>query len=212
MRRRLIRRLRDRGIRSERVLQAMNNVPRHFFLETAFLKWAYEDVAFPIDSDQTISQPYTVAYQTELLGVEAGDRVLEIGTGSGYQATVLAELGAEVYTIERHEQLYHKTKALLQRINYPQIHTIYGDGYRGLPDRQPFAGILVTAGAERVPDTLLDQLAVGGRLVIPVGKKRQQMRTYERLDNTRWQKQTHGAFRFVPFLPGVQPQEPPSDE
>lgn len=203
LRRKLIESVREKGIRSEAVLEAMGRVPRHFFLDKAFDEWAYQDTAFPIECDQTISQPYTVAFQTELLDVRPGMKVLEVGTGSGYQACVLAELGCRVYTIERHEPLYKLTSMLLKEIGYRQVRTFYGDGYQGLPRYAPFERILVTAGAPEIPQALLDQLAVGGKLVIPVGQgETQKMLLVTRTSDDQYDRQELGDFRFVPLLKG----------
>lgn len=203
LRRKLIESVREKGIRSEAVLEAMGRVPRHFFLDKAFDEWAYQDTAFPIECDQTISQPYTVAFQTELLDVRPGMKVLEVGTGSGYQACVLAELGCRVYTIERHEPLYKLTSMLLKEIGYRQVRTFYGDGYQGLPRYAPFERILVTAGAPEIPQALLDQLSVGGKLVIPVGQgETQKMLLVTRTSDDQYDRQELGDFRFVPLLKG----------
>lgn len=205
LRRKLIESIRQKGIRSEAILEAMGRIPRHFFLDKAFDEWAYQDTAFPIECEQTISQPYTVAYQTELLDVKEGTKVLEIGTGSGYQACVLAELGCKVFTIERHEALYKITSQLLKEIGYRQIRTYFGDGYLGLPRYAPFDRILVTAGAESVPEALKAQLAIGGRMVIPVGKgDTQKMLVIVRKEEDEYETLEMGDFRFVPFLKGTQ--------
>ena len=204
MRRRLIAELRKKGIRDEATLSAMESLPRHFFLEKAFEEHAYEDKAFPIAADQTISQPYTVAYMTELLGIKKGDRVLEIGTGSGYQAAILSLLGATVYTIERQEILYQQTRKLLDKLGFPTIRCFLKDGAHGLPEYAPFSKIIVTAGAPVVPDALKNQLAIGGILVIPVGEKEQRMVLIERKSETLFVEKTLDAFRFVPFLAGIE--------
>lgn len=197
--------VRDKGIRSEAVLEAMGRVPRHFFLDKAFDEWAYQDTAFPIECDQTISQPYTVAYQTELLDVRPGMKVLEVGTGSGYQACVLAEMGCRVYTIERHEPLYKMTSLLLKEIGYRQVRTFYGDGYQGLPRYAPFDRVLVTAGAPEIPQPLLEQLVIGGKLVIPVGEGEvQKMILIIRVSEDQYDRKELGDFRFVPLLKGKQ--------
>ncbi len=206
MRRRLVEQLRQKGIRDEAVLAAVDAVPRHLFLDKAFEEHAYEDKAFPIDCDQTISQPYTVAYQTVLLQVKKHDRILEIGTGSGYQAAILAELGARVYTIERQEALYLKTERLLRDLGYNKVRCFYGDGTSGLPAWAPFDKIIVTAGAPVVPEALKDQLSVGGLLVIPVGEALQKMHRYRRTSDSEWADEVLDAFRFVPFLGGTAPK------
>jgi protein-L-isoaspartate(D-aspartate) O-methyltransferase len=200
LRKQLVEQIRLKGIKSEKVLKAIDKIPRHLFIETAFLKQAYEDTAFPIGAGQTISQPYTVAFQTELLNVKKGDKILEIGTGSGYQTCVLLELGAKVFTIERQKSLYDKTKAFLPTIGYsPKF--FYGDGYKGLPSYAPFDKILVTAGAPFIPDALIEQLKVGGVLVIPVGASSiQNMTTVEKISDTEFVKKEHGIFQFVPLL------------
>ncbi len=207
MRRRLIAQLRTRGIKDEGVLMAMSELPRHYFLDKAFEEHAYEDKAFPIGSEQTISQPYTVAYQTSLLHVQKRDKILEVGTGSGYQAAVLALLGARVYTVERQEVLFYTTKALLDALQLGNIRCFLRDGYKGLPEYAPFDKILVTAGANEVPEALLQQLAVGGILVIPVGEKVQKMYRITRLSDTDYQHESFDDFRFVPFLEGIQKKD-----
>src|SRR4051812_27267732 len=168
LRKKLIETLREKGITDEAVLAAMNNIPRHFFLDSAFDEIAYEDRAFPISEGQTISQPYTVAYQTQLLQVKQYDKVLEIGTGSVYQATVLAEMGAQVFTIERQKKLYEKNKNFIFRSKYPNIKFFYGDGFEGLPTYAPFDKIIITAAAPEIPPKLLEQLKTGGKMVLPV--------------------------------------------
>lgn len=206
MRRKLIETLRRKGIQDEQVLEVMGRLPRHFFLEAAFAEHAYEDKAFPIGNEQTISQPYTVAYQTELLQVKKREKILEIGTGSGYQAAVLGMLGARVYTVERQEMLHHQARQLLQTLGLSMIRCYFRDGSKGLPEFAPFNKILVTAGATEVPDTLLEQLDIGGMLVIPVGEKEQRMLRVTRIGETKFQRETFETFRFVPFLEGLNPQ------
>jgi protein-L-isoaspartate(D-aspartate) O-methyltransferase len=200
MRKKLIDGIREKGIRDEAVLEAMMRVPRHFFLEKAFLNQSYEDTAFKIGAGQTISQPYTVAYQTSLLKLKKGETVLEIGTGSGYQTCVLLELGARVFTIERQKELYDRTKKFLPEIGYaPKM--FYGDGYKGLPSFAPFDKILVTCGAPVIPDELIRQLKVGGIMVIPVGRGEVQiMTTIIKTSESEFEKQEHKQFRFVPML------------
>lgn len=201
----LIETLRKEGIRDEKVLDAMAKLPRHLFLEKAFEEWAYKNVAFPIGCDQTISQPQTVAIQTSLLEIKKGDKVLEVGTGSGYQACILFLLGAKVYTIERQSTLYEKTDAFLREMGYGAIRTFLGDGYAGLPMFAPFDKILVTAGASAVPDTLIDQLAIGGYLVIPIGDDQSQtMWRYTKMDDGTTKSEAFGKFKFVPFLKGTE--------
>lgn len=203
MRQRLIGELRHKGIKDEAVLRAFWEVPRHWFLDKAFADLAYEDNAFPIDCDQTISQPYTVARMTELLEVEKRHKVLEIGTGSGYQAAILAALGAQVYTIERQKVLYEKTKALLVRIGFPQIRCYYRDGSTGLPGSAPFDRIIVTAAAPRIPEILVNQLREGGKMVIPVGEDIQHMMRITRLADGSTKTERFGQYRFVPFVEGL---------
>jgi protein-L-isoaspartate(D-aspartate) O-methyltransferase len=207
MRKRLVDDLRRRGITDEQVLAAIQAVPRHLFLEKAFEEHAYEDKPFPIGFAQTISQPFTVAYQTALLDVQPGDRILEIGTGSGYQAAVLAVLGARVYTIERQEGLYLAAKDLLARLGYSKIRCFFGDGTKGLPDFAPYDKIIVTAGAPVVPEALKNQLRISGRLIIPVGEDVQYMYRITRLSDMEFKEEILDAFRFVPFLEGVQKQK-----
>jgi protein-L-isoaspartate(D-aspartate) O-methyltransferase len=200
MRRKLVDSLRIKGIKDEKVLSAIDLVPRHFFFDSSFLEFAYEDKAFPIGSGQTISQPYTVAFQTELLRPEKGMKILEIGTGSGYQACILATLGMKVYTIERQKLLYDKTKSLLKELNY-HINTYYGDGYIGLKAHAPFDRVLITAAAPDIPQELIRQLKPGGIMVVPVGAKDIQiMKRIIKVSETEVMNETHGTFRFVPML------------
>ncbi len=200
MRKRLVETLRAKGIANVAVLEAINKVPRHWFMDSGFLDHAYTDKAFPIAADQTISQPYTVARQTELLEVNAGDKVLEIGTGSGYQSAVLLEMGIAVYTIERQNELFKKTSLALPKMGYRPKKMIFGDGYKGLEEFAPYDGIVVTAGAPYVPKPLLAQLKVGGKLVIPIGEPVQIMTVFTRKSATEFEKTEHGEFRFVPML------------
>jgi protein-L-isoaspartate(D-aspartate) O-methyltransferase len=201
----LIETLRHQGVRDEKVLEAMGKVPRHLFLEKAFEEWAYKNVAFPIGNEQTISQPQTVAIQTSLLEVKKGDKILEVGTGSGYQACVLSLLGAKVYTIERQRALYEKTDKLLRELGFGAIRTFMGDGYEGLKMFAPFDKILVTAGATALPENLITQLAVGGHLVIPIGGDDvQTMWRYTKVSETETTSASFGKFKFVPFLKGTQ--------
>lgn len=192
--------LRDKGITDEKVLAAINKIPRHLFMDSSFEDHAYQDKAFPIAANQTISQPYTVAFQTQLLEVKKGDKILEIGTGSGYQTAVLCELGAQVYSIERQQELYKKTKLFLNKIGYRPKYLTFGDGYKGLPLYKPFDKSIVTAGAPYVPNPLLAQLKVGGRLVIPVGTESQVMTLFMRKSAKEFEKKEFGEFRFVPLL------------
>ena len=200
LRMQLVEELRSKGIKDEKVLRAISEIPRHLFIDQAFLKFAYQDKPFPIGCEQTISHPYTVAFQTELLQVKPHEKVLEVGTGSGYQAAVLVALKAQVFTIERQKDLYTKTKDFLPKIGYPSIF-IYGDGYKGLPKIAPFDKIIVTCGAPFIPDDLLAQLKIGGRLVIPVGEREiQKMTLMVRTSETTFEKSTYGDFSFVPML------------
>jgi protein-L-isoaspartate(D-aspartate) O-methyltransferase len=203
LRRKLIAELRERGIQDEHVLEVMSMLPRHYFLDKAFEEWAYQDKAFPIGKEQTISQPFTVAYQTSLLSLKKEDKVLEIGTGSGYQAAVLALLGAQVYTVERHQALSEKANQLLQSLEIPNVHTFYHDGTMGLAAHAPFDKILVTAGADEIPLTLIAQLKIGGILVVPIGEGGiQQMYKIKRISELEWIEERLADFRFVPFLKG----------
>lgn len=200
MRRQLVKTVVSKGIKDENVLAAIGKIPRHFFFENALVEHAYEDKAFPIGSGQTISQPYTVAFQSELLLIKAGDKVLEIGTGSGYQSIVLLELGARVYTIEYQKALYERTKVFLPQLGY-KPNFFYGDGSKGLPIHAPYDKIIVTAGAPSVPDALIDQLNIGGVLVIPVGdQKTQQMLRITKVSQTKVRSEEFQDFRFVPLL------------
>lgn len=200
MRRQLVKEVSAKGIKSEKVLEAIGKVPRHYFFDPIFDTHAYEDKAFPIGEGQTISQPYTVAFQTELLDVEPGDKILEIGTGSGYQATILLELGAKVHTIEYQPKLYEKTKVFLPKIGY-KANFYQGDGSKGIPEKAPYKGIIVTAGAPTVPEELIKQLKIGGRLVIPVGNnKKQKMILIQKISRTKITKKEFPYFSFVPLL------------
>ncbi len=189
-----------KGITDKKVLEAIKTVPRHLFLDSGFEDHAYQDKAFPIGADQTISQPYTVAFQTELLEVKPNDKILEIGTGSGYQTAVLLHLRAKVYTIERQLELFKTTKLFFNKMHYRPKKMIFGDGYKGLPEEAPYDGIIVTAGAPEVPKPLLSQLKVGGRLVIPVGVDEQIMTLFVRKSEKEFEKKEYGSFRFVPLL------------
>jgi protein-L-isoaspartate(D-aspartate) O-methyltransferase len=200
LRKQLVEIIREKGITDCNVLAAIGKVPRHFFFDSSFLKYAYEDKAFPIGAGQTISQPYTVAFQSQLLMLTRGQKVLEVGTGSGYQACILAEIGAKVFSIERQKSLYDKAVQFLPSMGY-RIKLFYGDGYKGLPAYAPFDKIIVTAGAHYIPDALMDQLKPGGILVIPVGGNDvQEMTTITRISEKEFQKREHGKFRFVPLL------------
>ncbi|RED45946.1 protein-L-isoaspartate(D-aspartate) O-methyltransferase [Seonamhaeicola aphaedonensis] len=200
LRQQLVNVIKTKGITDESVLKAIGNIPRHLFMDSSFLDHAYQDKAFPIAADQTISQPFTVAFQTELLQVKRGDKILEIGTGSGYQCAVLCEMGAKVYSIERQQELFKKTSKFLPKLGYRAKKLIFGDGYKGLPEEAPFDGIIVTAGAPFVPKPLLGQLKEGGRLVIPVGVDVQTMTLFIRKGSKEFEKHEFGDFRFVPLL------------
>ncbi|MFT3981526.1 MAG: protein-L-isoaspartate(D-aspartate) O-methyltransferase [Ferruginibacter sp.] len=205
MRKQLIDSLRNNThpITDENVLAAMNNIPRHFFMDSAFDRIAYEDRAFPISDGQTISQPFTVAYQTQLLRVRPGDKVLEIGTGSIYQATVLAEMGAKVFTIERQKGLFEKTKQYIFRSKYPALKFFYGDGFEGLPTFAPFDKIIITAGAPFVPPKLVQQLKPGGLMVIPVDEgEHQRMLRLTKIADGSCSEEAFQHFSFVPMLTG----------
>ena len=191
--------LRQKGIEDERVLEAMDKVPRHWFLDEAFLEIAYQNKAFPIGCEQTISHPYTVARQSELLKIKKGEKVLEIGTGCGYQTSILFFLGAKVFSVERQKDLYLNTKQMLSDLRL-RAHLKYGDGYKGLPAFGPFDKIIVTAGAPIIPKPLWQQLAVGGRLVIPVGDGKQIMTVIDKISELEFNKQELGEFAFVPML------------
>jgi len=192
--------LSSKGIEDRKVLEAINIVPRHLFLDSAFVEFAYRDEAFPIAAGQTISHPFTVAFQTQLLDVHPNEKVLEIGTGSGYQTAVLVAIGAEVFTIERQKELFDFSKIILKKINLEPRYQTYGDGYKGLPSFAPFDKIIVTAGAPEIPNDLLHQLKIGGVMVIPVGEKSQQMIVIIRLDEEKYEKYEFGDFKFVPML------------
>lgn len=204
LRKRLIQELRELGIKEEAVLRAIEKIPRHLFIDASFEDQAYENSPFPIGRNQTISNPYTVAYQSQLLQLKPGDKVLEIGTGSGYQAAVLAELGAEVYTIERHKPLSEQAKKLLKAQGYKQVKCTFGDGFAGWPEMAPFDKILITAAAPEIPQALLRQLAVGGVLVVPLGQGEQQrMLRITRKDTKRFEQEKLDYFTFVPMLKGT---------
>lgn len=200
LRRQLIDTLRNKGITSEKVLDAMMKIPRHFFMDSAFLRFAYDDKAFPIGADQTISQPFTVAFQTSLLELSPGEKVLEIGTGSGYQTAVLTTLGCKVFSIERQKLLYLNAQKILRKLK-STAKTFYGDGYKGLPTFAPFDKVLITCGAPYIPQDLIDQLKPGGIMVIPVGEGESQtmIRIVKNMDGSLT-KTEHGAFKFVPML------------
>jgi len=203
LRKKLIDVLRDKGITDENVLKAINTIPRHYFLDSAFDEIAYEDRAFPIAAEQTISQPYTVAYQTQLLQIKPFDKVLEIGTGSIYQATVLVEMGAKVFTIERQKELFDKTKHFIFKKEYPNLKFFYGDGYEGLPTYGPFDKIIITAAAPFIPPKLIEQLKVGGFMVVPVDEgAHQRMVRLTKIAVGGYTEETFENFSFVPMLTG----------
>ena len=192
--------LKKKGIIDVNVLKAIKLIPRHLFIDSSFADHAYQDKAFPIAAEQTISQPYTVAFQTQTLSINSGDKILEIGTGSGYQTAVLLELGAVVYTIERQHQLFKKTSLFLPKLGYIPKKFIFGDGYKGFKEKAPFDKIIVTAGAPFVPKPLLSQLRVGGKLLIPVGDEKQVMTLFIRKTSKEFEKHELGDFAFVPML------------
>jgi len=200
LRRKLVEIIREKGIKDEKVLNAVAKIPRHLFMDNAFVHFAYEDKAFPIGAEQTISQPYTVAFQTQLLDIRPYEKVLEIGTGSGYQAAVLVALEASVFTIERQRELFQKTKDFLPKIGY-KCQFYYGDGYKGLPKFAPFDKIIVTCGASEIPIELINQLKIGGKLVAPIGSGDiQEMQLLEKVTEKENKVTTHGKFSFVPML------------
>ena len=200
LRRHLVELLKSKGIDSKRVLKAVGNVPRQYFMDHSLINFSYEDQAYPISSNQTISQPFTVAFQTQLLEIETDNKILEIGTGSGYQTAILLELSSQIYTIERQQKLFKKTQRLFKSLGLRPKKIIFGDGILGLADDAPFDRILVTAGASQVPKNLLDQLKIGGKLVIPVGLKEQEMLRFTRIAEKEFNKESFGKFRFVPLL------------
>jgi protein-L-isoaspartate(D-aspartate) O-methyltransferase len=202
LRQQLVKEIINKGIKNEAVIQAIGKIPRHLFMDSAFVNFAYIDKAFPIGSGQTISQPYTVAYQSELLEIKKGDKVLEVGTGSGYQTAVLIELGAKVFTIERQRTLFLKTQKFLPKLGYnPQF--FYGDGYLGKPTYGPYDKIIITAGAPNIPEKLIEQLKPGGMLIVPLGEKIQIMTRITKLENGEIQKDEFMQFAFVPMLKGT---------
>lgn len=205
MRRKLVEQLVQKGISDQKILNIIGAIPRHIFLDKAFEEWAYEDKAFPIGNEQTISQPFTVAYQTALLNIQKRDKILEIGTGSGYQAAVLGLMGARVFSIERQKALFDKTSQFLKKHNFGNIRTFYKDGFKGLPQFAPFDKIIVTAGAGTFPQILADQLKIGGAMVIPMGEGHQVMHRFIKLSETEFQKEALDGFQFVPMLSGVNP-------
>ena len=199
-RKQLVEILVKKGITNKKVLNAIGTIPRHLFMDSGFVDHAYIDKAFPIGAEQTISQPFTVAKQTELLNLEKGAKILEIGTGSGFQTAVLIEMGMHVFSIERQNELFKKTKLFLPKLGYRAKKLIFGDGYKGFKEEAPFDGIVVTAGAPFVPKPLMSQLKIGGRLVIPIGSENQIMTLIIRISQTEFKKEEFGEFRFVPLL------------
>ena len=200
LRNQLVKILEKKGITDKNVLEAIRKIPRHLFLDSGFEQYAYQDKAFPIGAGQTISQPYTVAFQSQLLEVKKENKILEIGTGSGYQTAVLCTMGAKVYSVERQNELFKTTSLLLPKLGIRPKLLTFGDGYKGLPNYAPFDGIIVTAGAPIIPKPLMAQLKIGGRLVIPLGEKEQIMTLLIRKNETQFEKHEFGEFRFVPLL------------
>lgn len=200
LRNQLVKLLESKGIVDKNVLEALLKIPRHLFLNSSFEDYAYQDKAFPIGAGQTISQPYTVAFQSQLLQVKKEDKILEIGTGSGYQTAVLCLMGAKVFSVERQNELFKKTSILLPKLGIRPKHLSFGDGYKGLPIHAPFDSIIVTAGAPIIPKPLMAQLKIGGRLVIPVGEENQIMTMLIRKNETQFEKHEFGDFKFVPLL------------
>ena len=202
LRNQLVTLLKEKGISDKGVLEAIKMIPRHLFLNSSFSDFAYQDKAFPIGAGQTISQPYTVAFQTQLLEVKKDQKILEIGTGSGYQTAVLCLMGSKVYSIERQNELFKQTSALLPKlgIGIRPKHLSFGDGYKGLPNHAPFDSIIVTAGAPTIPQALMAQLKIGGRLVIPLGEENQIMTLLIRKNETQFEKHEFGDCKFVPML------------
>ncbi len=200
LRNQLVKLLQEKGIVDKNVLNAINKIPRHLFLNSSFEDYAYQDKAFPIGAGQTISQPYTVAFQSQLLEIKKDDKILEIGTGSGYQTAVLCLMGAKVFSVERQNELFKQTSALLPKLGIRPKHLSFGDGYKGLPNHAPFDSIIVTAGAPIIPKPLMAQLKIGGRLIIPVGDENQIMTMLIRKNETQFEKHEFGDFKFVPLL------------
>lgn len=203
LRKKLVDIVRSKGITEEKLLNAINNIPRHYFLDSAFDEVAYEDRAFPIGEGQTISQPYTVAYQTQLLELKPFEKILEVGTGSAYQACVLAELGVQVFTIERQKRLFDTNKSFSFLKKYHNIKFFYGDGYEGLPTFAPFDKVIITAAAPDIPQKLIEQLKPGGMMVIPVGASDvQQMKRVTKLESGYLKEEVFDHFSFVPMVEG----------
>ena len=198
----MVSKLESLGINNKNILNALNNVPRHLFMDPGLISHSYKNMAFPIDSGQTISQPYTVAFQTELIKCKPGDKVLEIGTGSGYQTAILSFLDFDVYTIERDVRLFKKSSLLFKNLSIKIKKKLFGDGYLGIVDSAPFDAIIVTAAAKEIPKNLMEQLKVGGRMVVPIGEDKQIMFRFTRVENNRFKKEEFGYFNFVPLVRG----------
>ena len=198
----MVSKLKSLGINNKNVLNALNSVPRHLFMDPGLISHSYKNMAYPIDSGQTISQPYTVAFQTELINCKEGDEVLEIGTGSGYQAAILSYLGFDVFTIERNITLFKKSSLIFKNLSIKVKKNLLGDGYLGIADSAPFDAIIVTAAAKEIPKNLMNQLKVGGRMVIPIGEDEQIMYRFTRIENSTFKKEEFGQFKFVPMVKG----------
>ena len=200
MRKRLIKQLLEKGIKDQKILDAFDAVPRHYFLDNAFAEQAYSNMAFQIGSGQTISHPYTVAFQTQLLDVQRGDKILEVGSGSGFQTSILCELKAKVYSIERHKELHLKAKNILKQLHY-NARLSFGDGYKGLPTQAPFDKMIITCGAPSIPESLIKQLKIGGIMIIPIGEGEEQlMKRVIKTSETEFEEEDFGVFKFVPML------------
>tara|TARA_B100000963_G_scaffold360936_1_gene393953 strand:+ start:6650 stop:7297 length:648 start_codon:yes stop_codon:yes gene_type:complete len=198
----MVSKLKSLGIKSKKVLNALNRVPRHLFMDPGLISHSYKNLAYPIDSGQTISQPYTVAFQTELIKCKEGDKVLEIGTGSGYQTAILSYLGLDVYTIERDVTLFKKSSLIFKNLSIKIKKNLFADGYLGLIDSAPFDAIIVTAAAKEIPKNLMNQLKVGGRIVIPIGEDNQTMFRFTRIEKSKYKREEFGQFKFVPMVKG----------
>ena len=198
----MVSKLKSLGINNKNVLNAFNSVPRHLFMDPGLISHSYKNMAYPIDSGQTISQPYTVAFQTELINCKEGDEVLEIGTGSGYQAAILSHLGFDVFTIERNITLFKKSSLIFKNLSIKIKKNLLGDGYLGIVDSAPFDAIIVTAAAKEIPKNLMNQLKVGGRMVIPIGEDEQIMYRFTRMEKSTFKKEEFGQFKFVPMIKG----------
>ena len=198
----LVSKLKSLGIKNKKVLNALNRVPRHLFMDPGLISHSYKNLAYPIESGQTISQPYTVAFQTELINCKEGDKVLEIGTGSGYQTAILSYLGFDVFTIERNITLFKKSSLIFKNLSIKIKKNLLGDGYLGIADSAPFDAIIVTAAAKEIPKNLMNQLKVGGRMVIPIGEDEQIMYRFTRIEKSTFKKEEFGQFKFVPMVKG----------